>query len=209
VLPVRRSRQLEVGLKSAVGAHQWGVNIFQIHRPVADRITQDDGLGGYLYTYLNDGEAVHRGLEASWQWRDASWQTSLAGALLDTERRGSQRTDVAINGKPATNVPDHTLRASVAWRVPGFDSTWLQTDVIHEGPRAITADNSLRLSSWTRTDLGLRTTTTLAGSDVVWRLNVHNVFNLRNWREAPTYSDHVYLMPQAPRSVSATASVSF
>ncbi|MBU0917678.1 MAG: TonB-dependent receptor [Gammaproteobacteria bacterium] len=209
VLPTRRSRQLEVGLKSAAGGHQWGVNAFQIHRPVADRITQDDGLGGILYTYLNDGEAVHRGIETSWQWRSASWQTSLAGALLDTERRGSQRTDVNVNGKPATNVPEHTLRASVAWRVPGLESTWLQTDVIHEGPRAITADNSLRLSSWTRTDLGLRTATTLAGSNVVWRLNVHNLFNLRNWREAPTYSDHVYLMPQAARSVSATASVSF
>ena len=209
VLPVRRSRQLEVGLKAVAGGQQWGVNAFQIHRPVANKITQDDGAGGYLYTYLNDGEAVHRGLEASWQWRDSSWQTSLAGALLNTERRGSQRTDVAINGKPATNVPDHTLRASVAWRVPGSDSTWLQTDVIHEGPRAVTADDSVRLSSWTRTDLGLRTATTVAGNNVVWRVNVHNVFNLRNWREAPTYADHVYLMPQAPRSVSATASVSF
>lgn len=209
VLPVRRSRQIEIGVKSAAGGHQWGINAFQIHRPVADRITQDDGLGGSLYTYLNDGEAVHQGIEASWQWRSPSWQTSLAGAVLDTERRGSQRTDVAINGKPATNVPEHTLRASVAWRLPGLDSAWLQTDVIHEGPRAITADNRLRLSSWTRTDLGLRAATTLAGNNVVWRLNVHNVFNLRNWREAPTYSDHVYLMPQAPRSVSATASVSF
>ena len=206
VLPVRRSRQLEVGVKSAAGAHQWGINAFQIHRPVADKITQD---GGTTYAYLNDGEAVHRGLEASWQWRSPQWQTSLAGALLDTERRGSQRTDVAINGKPAVNVPDHTLKASVAWRLPGFASAWLQTDVIHEGPRAVTADNSVRLSSWTRTDIGLKAATALAGSNVVWRLNVHNVFNLRNWREAPTYSDHVYLMPQAPRSVSATASVAF
>ena len=74
---------------------------------------------------------------------------------------------------------------------------------------AITADNSVRLQSWTRTDIGLKAATALAGSNVVWRVNVHNVFNLRNWREAPTYSDHVYLMPQAPRSVSATASVSF
>jgi len=44
---------------------------------------------------------------------------------------------------------------------------------------------------------------------VVWRLNVHNLFNVRNWREAPTYADHVYLMPQATRSVSATATLSF
>lgn len=209
VLPVRRSRQLEAGVKSAARGHQWGVSAFQIHRPVAEKIAQDDGLGGTTYAYLNDGEAVHRGLEASWQWRSPSWQTSLAGAVLDTERRGSQRTDLAINGQPAVNVPEHTLKASVAWRLPCFASAWLQTDVIHEGPRAVTADNSVRLASWTRTDIGLKAATALAGSNVVWRVNVHNVFNLRNWREAPSYAGHVYLMPQAPRSVSATASVAF
>lgn len=206
VLPVRRSRQLEVGVKSAAGGQQWGLNAFQIHRPVANKVTHD---GGSTNAYLNDGEAVHRGLEASWQWRNASWQTSLAGAVLDTERQGSQRTDAVINGKPAVNVPDHTLKASVAWRLPFAATTWLQTDVIHEGPRAVTADNSVRLPSWTRTDLGLRTAFAVAGTNVVWRVNVHNVFNLRNWREAPSYADHVYLMPQAARSVSTTASVSF
>lgn len=210
VLPARKSRQLELGVKSVLdGGHQLGVDVFQIHRPVAGDVPQDDGLGNTTYAYLNDGEAVHRGIEAHWQWRSPNWQTSLAGAVLDTERRGSQRTDVAINGKPAVNVPDHTLKASVAWRVPGFASTWLQTDLIHEGPRAVTADDSVRLPSWTRTDIGLRTATSLAGTNVLWRLNVNNVFNLRNWRESPTYADHVYLMPQAARSVSATASVAF
>lgn len=206
VLPVRRSRQAEVGVKSANGGHQWGVSAFEIHRPVTSELSQD---GGTTYALLNDGKAVHRGLEASWQWRSPSWQTSLAGAVLDTERRGSQRTDLAINGQPAVNVPEHTLKASVAWRLPCFASAWLQTDLIHEGPRAVTADNSVRLSSWTRTDVGLKAATALAGSNVVWRVNVHNVFNLRNWREAPSYAGHVYLMPQAPRSVSATASVAF
>ncbi len=210
VLPARKSRQLELGVKSVLdGGHQLGVDVFQIHRPVAGDVPQNDGLGNTTYAYLNDGEAVHRGIEAHWQWRSPSWQTSLAGAVLDTERRGSQRTDVAINGKPAVNVPDHTLKASVAWRVPGFASTWLQTDLIHEGPRAVTADDSVRLPSWTRTDIGLRTATSLAGTNVLWRLNVNNVFNLRNWRESPTYADHVYLMPQAARSVTATASVTF
>lgn len=206
VLPVRRSRQAEVGVKSANGGHQWGVSAFEIHRPVTSELSPD---GGTTYVLLNDGKAVHRGLEASWQWRSPQWQASLAGALLDTERRGSQRTDVTINGKPAVNVPEHTLKASMAWRLPCFASAWLQTDLIHEGPRAVTADNSVRLSSWTRTDVGLKAATALAGSNVVWRVNVHNVFNLRNWREAPSYAGHVYLMPQAPRSVSATASVAF
>lgn len=206
VLPVRRTRQVEVGVKSASGGHQWSVNAFEIHRPVTSELSPD---GGTTYVLLNDGKAVHRGLEASWQWRSPQWQASLAGALLDTERRGSQRTDVAINGKPAVNVPEHTLKASVAWRLPCLTSVWLQTDVIHEGPRAVTADNSVRLSSWTRTDVGLKAATALAGSNVVWRLNVHNALNLRNWREAPSYAGHVYLMPQAPRSVSATASVAF
>jgi iron complex outermembrane receptor protein len=206
VLPVRRSRQLEVGLKSSAAGHLWGVNAFQIHRPVTDEVGSD---GGSTLRLLNDGEAVHKGLEASWQWRNPTWQTGLSASAIDTERRGSQRTDVAVNGKPAVNVPEHAIKASVAWRVPGLPSTWLQTDVIHEGPRAITADNSVRLPSWTRTDLALRTATEVAGTQVTWRVNVHNLFNLRNWREAPTYSNHVYLMPQAPRSVSASAQISF
>ena len=202
VLPVRRSRQLEVGVKSSAGAHVWGVNAFQVHRPVTDEV-------GSPLRLLNDGEAVHKGLEASWQWRSPAWQTALSASALDTERRGSQRTDVAVNGKPAVNVPEHAIKATVAWRVPGLSTTWLQTDIIHEGPRAVTADNSVRLPSWTRTDLGLRTASQIAGTQVLWRLNVHNLFNLRNWREAPTYSNHVYLMPQAPRSVSASAQLAF
>lgn len=202
VLPVRRSRQLEVGIKANSAGHVWGVNAFQIHRPVTDEV-------GTPLRLLNDGEAVHKGLEASWQWRSPIWQTALSASAIDTERRGSQRTDIAINGKPAVNVPEHAIKASVAWRVPTLPSTWLQADVIHEGPRAITADNSVRLSSWTRTDLGLRTSTQLAGTQVIWRVNVHNLLNLRNWREAPTYSGHVYLMPQAPRSVSTTAHIAF
>lgn len=202
VLPVRRSRQLEVGLKSSSAGHVWGFNAFQVHRPVTDEV-------GSPLRLLNDGEAVHKGLEASWQWRSPAWQTALSASAIDTERRGSQRADVAVNGKPAVNVPEHAIKASLAWRVPGLATTWLQTDVIHEGPRAVTADNSVRLSSWTRTDLALRTATQLAGTQVMWRVNVHNLFNVRNWREAPTYSGHVYLMPQAPRSVSASANLSF
>jgi len=105
------------------------------------------------------------------------------------------------------------LKASLAWRVPTSMlpalTAWLQADVIHDGPRAVTADNSVRLSPWTRTDVSLRASQNLGGRNVMWRLNVHNLFNLRNWREAPTYADHVYLMPTAARSVSASATIDF
>ena len=203
-LPVRRSRQVEVGLKGARDGQNWGVNLFQIHRPVAGRVDN---------TFVADGEAVHQGLEGSWQLRHSQWQASLSGMLLDTERRGSRRTDALVNGKPAVNVPEHALKASIAWRVPAAMlpalTAWLQADVVHEGPRAVTADNTVRLSSWTRTDVSLRASQNLGGRNVMWRLNVHNLFNLRNWREAPTYADHVYLMPTAARSVSASATIDF
>lgn len=203
VLPAKRSRQLELGIKGADRGHSWSANVFQVHRPVTDRVNTSDPV---VFKLLNDGEAVHRGLEGAWQWRNEWWQTAASAMLLDTERRGSQRTDTAVNGKPAVNVPEHALKASVARRIA---SVWLQADVIHEGPRAVTADNRVRLPSWTRTDLSIRSTQTLAGQVVVWRANVHNAFNVRNWREAPTYSDHVYLMPLAARSISVSASFDF
>lgn len=206
VLPAQRSRQLELGLKSQGDTMAWGVNAFQVHRPVAGAVTGASGAA-----FLNDGQAVHKGLEAQWHLSLPQWQVAATAMRLDTERRGSVNSQ--INGQPAVNVPEHSVKASVAWRLPAPlvhpTPVWLQADVVHEGPRAVTETNTVRLPSWTRTDLSLRAAQQMAGSTVVWRVGVFNLFNLRQWREAPNYAGHVYLYPQAARQVSASATVTF
>ena len=82
--------------------------------------------------------------------------------------------------------------------------------LIHEGRRWVDAANTLRLPSWTRTDLSLRHTQGLgSGQAVTWRLGVRNLFDVQAWREASTSGGHIYLFPLAARTVTASAQLDF
>lgn len=204
VLPALKSRQTEVGVKGQY-AHedvsaQWGANVFEIRRPQADTIDN---------TYRVDGDARHRGLEGFWHGRVGAWGLGGSVMFIDAERRGSSQADV--NGNAPVNVPEHALKLSGSY---SFSAPWaltLQADVVHEGQRWVNPANTVRLPSWTRVDLGLRTVQPLADQrSITWRLGVNNVFNKRAWREAPSmFGGHTYLFQMAERTITASAQIDF
>lgn len=204
VLPALKSRQTELGIK---GQYQrgrvqanWGTNLFEIRRPQA--VTVDT-------TYRIDGDALHRGVEGFWQGRVGAWGLGASAMVLHTERRHSAMPDV--NGKQAPNVPEQTLKlsGSYTWATPM--PVTVQTDVVHEGRRAVEPANTTHLPAWTRVDLSLRAVQGLdAGRSVTWRLAVANLFDKRAWREAPSmFGGHTYLFPLAQRTLMASAQVDF
>lgn len=202
-LPVRKSRQWEAGVKGQFQNERWSVNGFAIHRPVAAPVTGASGNPSFVY----DGEAVHKGLEAQWQGEQGPWRYGASAMVIDTERRGSARP--GVNGNEALNVPEQSLKLTLGWRLPLALPAWVQADVVHEGPRTIEDVNRTRLSSWTRTDVSARAVQKLAGQQITWRLGVTNLFDVEKWREGALFSDHVYLFPLAQRSVQASATIDF
>jgi len=82
-------------------------------------------------------------------------------------------------------------------------------DLVHEGRRWVDPDNTVRLPSWTRVDVGLKAQQRLDGSNLTWRLGVANLFDKRAWREAPTLTGHIYLFPLAERTVTGSLQVDF
>lgn len=203
VLPALKSRQTELGIKGqhTVGniSGQWGANLFLIRRPVAEEV-------GNRFQY--DGEAEHRGLEGFWQGRFGAWGLAASAMILDAERQNS--ATAALNGKEPVNVPRQTVKLSGShtWAAPL--PVTLQMDLIHEGRRAVTDDNRVKLPSWTRTDLSLRAVQSLGGPyNITWRVAVHNLFDVRAWRESPKEFDHYYLFPMARRTVMASAQIDF
>ena len=203
ILAAARSRQTELGVKGqyrhgAVSA-QWGGNLFVTDRPVADVVNS---------TYQYDGRALHRGLEGFWQGRTGPWAMAASAMVLDAERRDS--ATASLNGKEPVNVPRQTVKLSGShtWAAP-LPLT-LQLDLIHEGRRAVTDDNSIYLPSWTRTDLSLRALQSIGTNQhITWRLAVHNLFDIRAWRESPKEFGHYYLFPMARRTVTASAQIDF
>ncbi|QJW84377.1 TonB-dependent receptor [Ramlibacter terrae] len=88
--------------------------------------------------------------------------------------------------------------------LPGLS---VRGSVSHEGRRAVLADNTIRLPSWTRVDAALRYDTRMGGALASWTVGIDNVFDRRYWKESPYQFGHVYLYPGAPRGlrVSFTA----
>lgn len=203
VLPALKSRQTELGIKGQHSAGrisgQWGANLFLISRPLAEEVNN---------RFQYDGKAEHRGLEGFWQGRFGAWGLAASAMILDAERRNS--ADATLNGKEPVNVPRQTVKLSGShtWAAPL--PVTLQMDLIHEGPRAVTDDNRVKLPSWTRTDLSLRAVQSLGGPyNITWRVAVHNLFDVRAWRESPKEFDHYYLFPMARRTVMASAQIDF
>ncbi|RZL10157.1 MAG: TonB-dependent receptor [Rubrivivax sp.] len=209
VLPVRKSRQLEVGLKGQ-GEHQgWGINGFRIQRPTADALpaaTPDPARPGGDFVW--DGQARHDGLEGYWHAQAGRWTVYTSAMVIDAKRRGSQLP--GVNGKRPVNVPEHTLKLSTTYKLPLALPVTLQGDLIHEGRRWADRDNTVRLPSWTRVDVGIKAVQRLDHQGgITWRLGVANLFDKRAWRESPTLTGHIYLFPLAERTVTASAQIDF
>lgn len=201
-LPVRKSRQIELGVKAQRDHLQWGANLFRIQRPEAGPVT--DATSGDT-SYIFDGKAVHQGAEGFIQTQHGAWTVNGSAMVLHAKREDSQSYD----GKRPINVPEHTLKLSGSYRWAWALPITAQADVVHEGRRWVDPDNTVRLPSWTRVDLGLKAQQRVDGSNLTWRLGVTNLFDKRAWRESPTLTGHIYLFPMAERTVTGSLQVDF
>ena len=161
VLPALKSKQLELGFKGGNESLGWQMALFQIKRP----LTNIDFCSRTFSTCTgqSDGQALHRGVEGSAIWAQGPWRVGGSLMLLDAQRQESS-LEPANNGKQPPNVPDVVARAHAAWgfaSVPGLE---LLGSLSHEGRRAVLADESVMLPSWTRLDAALRYETKLGGS---------------------------------------------
>ncbi len=206
-LPALKSKQLELGVKGGRGGLGWQVAAFQIKRPMSNldacsRLGITPCLGRY------DGEAMHRGLEASAQWTGGPWRLGGGVTLIDAKRQGST-AEPATNGKRPTNVPDNVLRAMAAWKVSSVPGLELQGQLSREGERAVLPDGSITLPAWTRLDAALHYSSKLGGTATRWTLGIENLTDKRYWKESPYQFGHVYLYPGAARTLrlSFTASL--
>jgi iron complex outermembrane receptor protein len=196
-LPVRKSRQVELGIKAQRDHLQWGANLFRIERPEAGPVDAD-------YTW--DGNSLHQGAEGFVQTQLGAWAFNGSAMVLDAKRRDTQS---GLDGKRPINVPEHTLKLSGSYRWTSPLPITAQADVVHEGRRWVDPDNTVRLPSWTRVDVGLKALQRVDGTNLTWRLDVTNLFDKRAWREAPTLTGHIYLFPMAERTVTGSLQVDF
>ena len=203
VLPARKSRQWEIGVKSQSARISWALNWFHVVRPEASSILN----ANYTYTYQLDGQSHHQGLEGQWLANLGTYTLHASAMVLAAERRGSVKP--GINGEAPANVPDYSVKLGGSYRVPHVQGLSLLGDVVHEGQRSVDVPNHVRLPAWTRVDVGVAYVQPWQAGAVTWRLGITNLLDTKAWRESPTQFEHIYLFPMAERTLTASAQIDF
>lgn len=201
-LPALKSRQIEAGFKGGSAALAWQLAAFRIVRPMTN-VDACNRLGIAPCEGAFDGDAVHRGVEASAQYRGGPWRASAGATYLHARRRRSV-VEPDANGHRPANVPQWVVRTDTAYRIATLPGLELQGQVLHEGPRTVLPGQSLQLPSWTRIDAALRYETRVAHTPITWSLGVDNLFDRRYWKESPFQFGHVFLFPGASRTLRLT-----
>lgn len=199
-LAAAKSRQSEIGLKFERQELRWALAAFDIRRPVYGDLGECGDTDPSDCTRGLDGNARHRGLEASAETRLGAW--TLAGSAMWLHARREDATNVALNGTRPANVPERSARAFVGYDVPALAGLNLFTALSAESDRTLIPGNdTLRVPGWARWDIGAVYTQRLQGGQrLVWRAGIDNLADRRAWQEAPYQFGHVYLYPMAPRT---------
>jgi len=196
-LPTLKSRQAEIGLKHGSASVDASAALFDIVRPEQSDIGSCDEVA--TCTSQIDGRSHHRGAELLLSWHAGPWLLHGSGLWLDATREGS--ADPNLEGLRPTNVANRTLRAELEHRDALLPGLALHAALVYEGDRMVVPDNSVRIPSWTRIDLGARYVQPLGRTTLTWRLGIDNAADRRAWKEAPYQYGHAYLFPMAPRTI--------
>ncbi len=186
-----RSKQIEIGVRGG-DLITWNLAVFQIQRPVVEDQKPN---------YQVDGEDEHRGLELQSALTSGRWEVSASVMGIEAHRQGSA-LNPSVNGHMPVNVPTNALRLNASYQIPNVTGLTVNSRVVHEGERAVLADNSIMLPAWTRFDAGLSyTSSALLGKKSTLRFAIENLADQRYWRESPTQYSHIYLYPGETRSL--------
>jgi iron complex outermembrane receptor protein len=196
VFPPYKSKQYEAGVKVDWGRMMTSASVFQITRPsaVTDPVTT-------IYSF--DGEQRNRGLELA-TYGEVLSGLRLMASVTFYDATLTHTVGGVNDGHDANGVPKRAFNFGVDWDVPQLPGLSLNGRVITTSSLYFDAANRIKVPGWTRTDIGARYRTRIAGKSVVFRANVENVFNDNYWLVSGTYATVA-----APRTLLLSAQIDF
>lgn len=195
-----RSHQFEVGLKTDVTNNlSFTAALFQIKSALEYYDASN--------TFVQNGDAVHRGLELGVQGKPT--QNLLVGAsltALDAKQEGTG--DASLDGKRNVNVPKLKSVTWLEYTLPQMPEVKLNTQWVYSSSKAFDTKNTTIVPSYNVFNVGARYETKINGVKTNLNFTVDNVFNKSYWRDV-TQDLGGYLFPGAPRTFMLTAQFGF
>jgi iron complex outermembrane receptor protein len=160
-----KSKQAEVGMKWAIDTLTQTLSLFQISKPAL--IENNNRMAV-------DGEQRNRGVE--WNvFGKARKDFTLLGGAAYTKAEQTKTAKGVNQGKAQFGVPRLTANIGLDYALAAVPGLELSSRVNYTGSQWLSADNSLKLDSWTTLDLGAKYASRLGAMPVVLRAYVTNV----------------------------------
>lgn len=185
-IPDAISRQHEWGLRRQKDNSSLNLAIFKITRPSIEDSAPN---------FRIDGQQLYTGFEIEFEQQFKDFKTQFSGLALETKKeRGELNT--LTNGKSLINVPQQRLKMEVDYKFRALRGLSLNTSFQFSGERFVTADNNLKIPSWTTVNIG---------STYEWskyqslQFKIENLADKKYRKESPTQFGHIYLFPGESR----------
>ncbi|MGB7193408.1 MAG: TonB-dependent siderophore receptor [Collimonas pratensis] len=198
------SRQVEAGVK-----YDWrdqlslSAALFQMTKPYEYPKPDEGG-----YTYTQQGNETHRGLELSAAGQIAR-QLRLTASLALIQARADDTGTPAYDGHQAINVPRLRTALYASYALPQVTGLSLLGGWQYSASKAATREGDVKVPAYSVFDAGLRYKTSLAGHAAVLRLSVDNLFDKRYWKDVGEYFGDSYLHLGAPRNARLSLQYDF
>ena len=203
-LPAVRSRQIEVGAKyTPSDALTLSAALFRINQPFQYAKPDDSAYG---YTFVQEGQQTHTGLELSAQGH-VTERLQLTASATALRARARNSGTPAYEGHPLINVPSGRASLHADYALPFAEGLGITGGWRYASSNVATADGRVRAPSYSVVDAGLRFQHRLRAHAVNWNLSVDNVFNRFYWRDTGSSSGDYYLFPGAPRQARLSVTI--
>jgi len=192
------SDQYEVGLKASIDRRlNLGIAVFSIDRDANYVNLDNDFVGGGAYR--------HRGVELS-AVADVFTGLKLHGNLAYLDTRLSGVADPTVIDKRSEGVPRWKGTLGARYTLAAVPGLSLDTTLNYVGNRAVDAQNTGFIPSYTLWDAGISYDTTLGGTPTTFRLHGRNLGNKYYYASAQYQGG---LMVGREREVFLSANIRF
>jgi len=195
ILAPFKSKQYEAGVKVDWGRMVTTVAVWQVARPAGQANANN------VYGYF--GEQRNRGLELG-AYGELIPGLRLMGSVAFTQAKLTKTQGGINQGKRAPGVPNNTVSTGLDWDVPQVQGLSLNGRIIRTSSRYLNNANTLKLSGFTRFDVGARYRTEIVGKEVTLRANIENLTDKRYWLASGTFATN-----GAGRTYMLSASVNY
>lgn len=173
-LPAILTRQIDMGVRLRLARDlQLTAGLFQVSKPY---FNLDD-----RSIFRELGTVTNRGLEASLAGAVTPRVSVVLGAVLLDPRVSGEAVARGISGVRPVGAVGERVEFGADWRPPWIEGLSLDMNLSYRSAETATVSNRVAIPGYAWTDLGGRYRFKLAGTELLLRLQVSNLFDQQGW----------------------------